>query len=49
MGASNFKQIRVLIEKNAYERMKNKAKSLRMTLEHYCGLYLSGYRVEKIE
>jgi len=42
------KQIRVSVEKTAYTSLKEKAKSLGMTLEHYAGLVLSGYKIEKV-
>lgn len=45
----NGRQIRVVVEKRAYERLKARARKLRMTLEQYSGLYLSGYRVIKAE
>lgn len=46
---SNQIQIRVTIDKKQYENLKNKSKDLGMTLEHYSGLYLSGYRITKIQ
>lgn len=43
------KQIRVQVENLAYDRLKKKSKQLRMTLEHYAGLKLSGYEIIKTE
>ena len=44
-----YKQIRVQVEKQAFAMLKTKSKELRMTLEHYSGLILSGYRILKEE
>ncbi len=43
------KQIRVQVESLAYDGLKKKAKELRMTLEHYAGLRLSGYEITRTE
>lgn len=42
-----YKQIRISVEKNAYDKLKTRAKTLRMTLEHYSGLVLSGYKITR--
>jgi len=44
---AKLKQIRVQVESLAYDELKKKAKELRMTLEHYSGLKLSGYEITK--
>ena len=44
-----YKQIRVLVEDSAYELHKKRAKELRMDLQLYAGLLLSGYKITKSE
>lgn len=46
---TNSKQIRVSVQKNSYILLKNQAKELGMSLEHYAGLVLSGYKITKAE
>ena len=40
-----MKQIRVCVDKQAYDKLKLEAKELRMNLEHYAGLKLSGFKI----
>ena len=40
-------EIMVFIEKTQYNRIKKQAKEYGLTLGHYAGLILSGYKIEK--
>ena len=40
-----MKQIRVQVDNDSYNVLKREAKELRMNLEHYAGLKLSGYQI----
>jgi len=40
-------EIMVFIEKTQYDKIKKQAKEYGLTLGHYAGLILSGYKIEK--
>jgi len=42
-------QIRVMVDREQYNELKIKAKELKLSLEHYSGLILSGYSIVKKE
>lgn len=42
-----MKQIRIQVDNDSYNDLKTKAKELRMSLEHYAGLKLSGYEITR--
>lgn len=41
------KQIRVVVSKDYYDKLKSEAKEAGLSLEHYSGLVLSGYKIQK--
>lgn len=47
MAKHNQIQIRVIVDKVQVDELKKKAKELKLTLEHYSGLVLSGFELKR--